>query len=72
MSDLSGGSAIAFFSSNPTCFWPEPSAREVLKTAWTITTASVVLRISRKINSLELDFRLGSPPFRCLETAPDS
>ena len=62
--DLSGGSAIAFPSNNSTCFQFAPSACPVSKTAWTITTASVVLRNSREINSLEPDFRLGSSPFR--------
>jgi len=67
---LSGGSAIAFSSDNCTCFQLAPSACPVSKTAWTITTASVVLRNSREINSLELNFRLDFSPFRCFETAP--
>ena len=67
---LSSGSAIAFSSINLACFQFALSACLVSKTAWTITTASVVLRNSREINSLEPDFRLGFSPFRCLETAP--
>lgn len=67
---LTGGSAIAFSSINRSCFRLSPSSSPVSKTAWTITTASDVLRNSREINSLEPDFRSGFSPFRCLETAP--
>ena len=71
MSGLSGRIAIAFFSSNLTCFRPEPSACPVSKTAWTVSTASVVLKNLSEISSLEPDFVGGFSPFRCPETAPE-
>lgn len=66
---LSGGSAIATFSGNCTCIRLAPCANPISNIAWTITTASVVLRNSREISSLKPDFRLGFSPFRCFETA---
>ena len=71
MSGLTGGIAIAFFSSNLACFWPKPSACPISKTAWTVSTASVVLKNLSEISSLEPDFFGGFSPFRCLETAPE-
>jgi len=71
MSGLSGRIAIAFSSSNQTCFRPEPSACPISKTAWTVSTVSVVLKNSSEISSLEPDFFGGSSPFRRLETAPE-